>query len=244
MFKYISIISLLIIGAGFSACSFGLHKTISGNVIAVKDNEHKTNTIDSIVQPYKVELDKEMNEIIGFAEVDFIPARPNSNLGNLLADVMLERGKNALSITFNSIEKTNVVCILNFGGMRTSLNKGNLSLGDVFKVLPFDNQLVLVKMKANSMLQIQAWLKESNGHPIAGFKIDGNAISTSDEKPFPEEDFWIVTSDYLLNGGDKAAFFSEKIDVQYPKLLLRDVFIDYLKKEKILKNNLELRITN
>ncbi len=231
-------------GAGFTACSFGLHKTISGNVIAVKDSEKSTNAIDSIVSPYKIELDKEMNEIIGLAEVDFIPARPNSNLGNLLADVMLERGKNTLITTFNSIEKTNVVCILNFGGMRSTLNKGNLSLGDVFKVLPFDNQLVLVKMKASSMTQIQAWLKESNGHPIAGFKVDSSAILTTDDKSFPYEDFWIITSDYLLNGGDKAAFFNQKIDVQYPKLLLRDVFIDYLKKEKVLKNNLELRITN
>ena len=242
MFKYISLISLLIIGAGFTACSFGLHKTISGNVLAVKDSEKSTNVIDSIVSPYKIELDKEMNEIIGLAEVDFIPARPNSNLGNLLADVMLEKGKNTLITTFNSIEKTNVVCILNFGGMRTSLNKGNLNLGDVFKVLPFDNQLVLVKMKASSMTQIQAWLKESNGHPIAGFKLDGTTILTSDDNAFPTEDFWIVTSDYLLNGGDKAAFFSEKMDVQYPKLLLRDVLIDYLKKEKVLKNNLELRM--
>ncbi|MES2589629.1 MAG: 5'-nucleotidase C-terminal domain-containing protein [Bacteroidota bacterium] len=242
MFQNIKFLFILILGAGLTACSFALHKTVQANVIPLKNSDYQSNIVDSIVQPYKVVLDKEMNELLGSAEVDFIPARPNSNLGNLLADAMLERGKTLVTQTFNSTSKSNIVCILNFGGMRSTLNKGNLTLGDVFKVLPFDNQLVVVKMKASSMSLIQKWLKESNGHPIAGFSLNGNDVLNAEKQTFQNEDFWIVTSDYLLNGGDKADFFSEKIEVNFTNLLLRDVFIEYLKKEKVLKNNVELRI--
>jgi hypothetical protein len=53
---------------------------------------------------------------------------------------------------------------------------------------------------------------------------------------------WVLTSDYLMNGGDNMTFFEKKVSVVYPNELLRDVFIQMAKKQKPLVWSDELRI--
>ena len=35
-----------------------------------------------------------------------------------------------------------IFCLLNTGGLRSSIGKGTVSLGDIYKLMPFDNTIV------------------------------------------------------------------------------------------------------
>jgi 2',3'-cyclic-nucleotide 2'-phosphodiesterase (5'-nucleotidase family) len=233
---------LIFIGAGLTACSFALNKKISSEKIVVITTENNNNSIDSIVKPYKSELQEEMSQKIAFAEVDFINERYNGNLGSLVADIFLEKGKELEGLKNT---KSEIICVINFGGLRASINKGNVLLSDVYKLLPFDNYLVAVKMKKSALNDLKTWLIKSGGHPIAGLTIDKNLFFNSKKEEISVSDdagvIWIITNDYLLNGGDNASFFRTNLEVIQTNFLLRDVFLEKIK-DKNLKDIQEKRV--
>jgi 2',3'-cyclic-nucleotide 2'-phosphodiesterase (5'-nucleotidase family) len=226
---------IFILGAGLSACSFGKQTFVNGKSIPLTADYSNSRSVDSIVSPYKIELDKEMNQFIAQAEVDFINQRPNGNLGFLVADILLEKGKEVLP-------NESIICMINTGGLRAPISKGNVSLGDVFKLMPFDNQFLLVKMPAKSIVDIKEYLKKSGGEPISGFKILQDSIFNGQNEIWKMEDFWVITSDFLMNGGDNMNFFKQKLEVINPNLLLRNVILEGFKNRKSLGNMSETRI--
>lgn len=226
-------IIFFIIGAGLTACSFALHKTVSSQSVPVNNTLSAKNVIDSIVDPYKVKLDVEMNEKVAYAEVNFINERINGNLGNMVTDVLLEQSK--------KIQVKEAFCLINFGGLRSTINKGDVLLTDIFKLLPFDNYLVLVNLKEEGITEMKDWILRTGGQPIAGFYIDKGVMLDSERNPVKAKDYWVLTSDYLLNGGDKATFFQKNNQVIQTNLLLRDVFLEGIR-DKVLVENKEQRI--
>ena len=79
-----------------------------------------------------------------------------TNLGNLVADAMRHAGGTDIAIQ-------------NGGGIRTSINAGNVSVGDTFNVLPFTN-LVDVAPSVNA-----EQLKTIMEHSVANASASGNA---------------------------------------------------------------------
>ncbi len=43
-----------------------------------------------MIRPYKLELDKTMNEVIGYCDEELTKGKPSSNLTNWFADVLLD----------------------------------------------------------------------------------------------------------------------------------------------------------
>jgi 2',3'-cyclic-nucleotide 2'-phosphodiesterase (5'-nucleotidase family) len=217
-------------GAGLWACSS--HLVVNTNVS--KEPVSKTIAADSsliaFISPYKDSLDKRMNEVLAIAEVDFIVQRPVSNLMNWVA--------NALFINQTKTVRLSqpVVCLLNTGGIRSSIGKGNVTLGDIYKVMPFDNTVVWVELPISVLPEIEAYLNKSGGEPMANLSlIEGKlSITSSPENP---THFWVITSDYLMNGGDKMNFFSKRTNINETGKLLRDVLIEEARNQGTLRTD-------
>lgn len=210
-----------------AACSVSNELSVSGQSIPMNNTLSGNSRIDSIVGPYKESLDAEMNEVIAVALDDFIPERPSGTLNNWSADVVLHS-----QIAKARLEAP-TICILNTGGLRTSINKGNVTIGDIFKVMPFDNEVVWVKMSVSSIPEIEGYMKLRNGEPIAGAKIINGKLIINGLND-GNDHFWIITSDYLMNGGDNMTFFENSLERSYTGKLLRDVMIDQAKEQKEL----------
>ena len=128
-----------------------------------------------------------------------------SALGNLVADLMLEaRPKANVSMT-------------NGGGLRADLSEGQVSFGQLFEVLPFDNRFATVKMKVKDLRKLVAGnLKRSRGIlSFAGIEAratcNKGALDVVVYKTSPKrrrmrdkESITLVTSDFLAWGGDGA----------------------------------------
>jgi 2',3'-cyclic-nucleotide 2'-phosphodiesterase (5'-nucleotidase family) len=227
--------TVLIIGAGLTACSSVNILSVKSESISVTDEFQKVSVVDSIVYPYRIALEEEMFEVIATTENNFTKSRPNGSLNNWAADAIL-----------NSVDKTTFgltpyFCLLNLGGLRSPLNKGNIVLGDVYKLMPFDNEIVVVELPFSSLDKIAQYLTSSGGEPISNAVVDLNHI---DLKRAVDDysSFYVVTSDYLMNGGDNMGFFQENVGVIYTNILMRDAMISEAKKQGVLVFNNEKRI--
>lgn len=222
------------VGAGLLACS-SAKITVDSESITIVEQSGQPNAIDSLVAPYKEDLEAEMNEVIAKAEQDFIKGRPSATLNNWAAD----------AIFYSQIREAELnapaFCLLNVGGLRNTINKGDVTLGDMFKVMPFDNEIIWVEMPISSLSDIEAYLVAKGGEPIANAKMKGGKLLVHgvDDKT---EKFWVITSDYLMNGGDKMNFFQDRLSEKRTDILVRDAMIEEAKMQEILIWNDENRI--
>lgn len=221
---------LFLLGLLFVGCTQLYVSEIQSETISINNEFHSDEEIDQIIAPYREDLKKEMDAVIGHASNDFIVERPCGNLNNWVADATLHQV--LLVSTFDAP----VFCLLNKGGIRTTINKGDVTIGDIFKVMPFDNEVIAAKYDASVIQTIEDYLEKSGGEPIAGAKLEDGKIVLNPEKTTGEY-VWIVTSDYLFNGGDKMTFFENPVEKKYFNLLLRDALIQEVKLQQNLVND-------
>jgi 2',3'-cyclic-nucleotide 2'-phosphodiesterase (5'-nucleotidase family) len=134
-----------------------------------------------------------------------------------------------------------VICILNAGGLRASLNKGPITVGDVFKLMPFDNSVAWVRLPVSRIEAIETFMKnQSKGVPLANARFEKGKLTIQGLNE-THTHFWVITSDYLAQGGDKMTFFLTPESFQLKPKNLRDVFIEEVKRQGTLVNNTEKR---
>ena len=147
--------------------------------------------------------------------------------------VMSEAGPIFKSRTNKEID----FAILNSGGIRAVISKGDVTARNMYQVMPFENTIVVVELTAKSVRDLIAYLIQSKKpHPISGIQIkinrDGSLTSVNIQgKPFDEDrTYFVATSNYLANGGDNMNFFTNNKGVTETDYLLRNAMIDYIRK--------------
>lgn len=166
-------------------------------------------------------MKSKMGEVIGFSEMDVSRAKPNGLLNNWTADALHESFMNELA-------GKDFFTLLNYGGLRAPISKGEILLEDIFELMPFDNEVVLVKLRRTELVNIGEYLSSRKGEPIAGAILKGKELLLDDGSS-DSNFFWVITSDYLANGGDNMTFFENKVQEIKTGVLLRDVFINAVK---------------
>lgn len=196
------------------------------------------------IEPYKQKLDKEMNQKISHTNVDLTKQGDNSNLGNLLADYTFEGGNEWIKTHL----KQNVdAALINIGGIRTTIGKGDILLKNVFEVMPFENEVVIVKMKGADLQGLfEYYAKTQVNNPVSHLYIEtknGQVIKSliNGYTVDPAKDYYIATSDYLALGGDNMKFFAKGESIA-TGIKMRDLFIDYFKKSPEVVVNSDVRL--
>ncbi len=212
---------------------------IEGKKIGVENNTTDTSKVaqkvENYIKPYRDNIDTDLNKILSYSTetLEKSKGKWQTNIGNFLADVTLQKS----NFVFNKREnKTIDICLLNHGGIRSIIPKGEVSSRTAFEVMPFENTAIIIGLKSEQIFEIVNYLiSEKKPHPIKGltFVIDKNGIAKNilvNKKPLEDNKiYYVVTSDYLSNGGDNMTFFSkgvEKHDIDYK---LRNILIDYFK---------------
>jgi 2',3'-cyclic-nucleotide 2'-phosphodiesterase (5'-nucleotidase family) len=222
----------------------------SANKISKKEEQHyiiNTNQVDSsayyTILPYKQNMDKTMTEVIGFVETPLTKEQPEGNLGDFVCDLLFKQCKKYAGKDSSLINGV----ILNNGGLRTSIPEGNLTVGKVFELMPFDNELTLVEMtgeKTNDMLN---YIAAAGGLPIAGIRME---ISGGKAKnviingvPFDiNKHYYFISSEYLTSGGDKMDFFKGAVKNTLLKKLIRDAILEYCRSEQKSGRKINVKI--
>ncbi len=208
---------------------------IEGKRIIITDIETQNQQVENYIKPYREHIDKDLNSILAYCAVtlDKNDGKWQTTIGNLMADVTLQRG----NLVFKAREKKDInMCILNNGGIRAILPKGNVTTRSAFEIMPFENSLVVMALKGEQILEmVDYFIVTQKPHPISGITFtiakDNSAKNILVQgKPIEKETiYYVATNDYLSNGGDNMNFFKkgiEKYDLDYK---LRNVLIDYFK---------------
>lgn len=231
----IRIIIAICLGAGLMACSSVSPQFNGGGKIPVSNEIESNLEIDEFVKPYSDSMQAEMNVVIARADTNFIVERPCGNLNNWVADAIFTSETKTVRMAIP------IFCLLNTGGIRSTINKGDVTIGDIFKIAPFDNEIVWVKMPVSSIYKIQEYLIKSGGEPISGAWFENGKLIVNGVTPDTKE-VMIITSDYLFNGGDNMSFFKDYLDVSFKNKLMRDALIEEAKQQGTLVSNSENRM--
>jgi 2',3'-cyclic-nucleotide 2'-phosphodiesterase (5'-nucleotidase family) len=190
----------------------------------------KSATVDSdlvkMLQPYAASLNASMNKVIGFANTNLSARRPESPIGNFMADCMKLMAEKKFGRKVDA-------AFINPGGIRSYIPKGNITVGKIFELMPFDNLIVLQEVKGNVLKQFLDKTAADGGWPVSigtvlSIKDKKTEQLTIDGKPLNENaTYLIANTDYIANGGDDCDMLRgiRRIDKGY---LFRDALIGYI----------------
>ena len=167
-----------------------------------------------------------MGRVIGQTEEAIVKSSaPESLLGDFFAEAMLAEGKKLdPSIQFTFATK---------GGLRSGFGKGDIKVSDVFELMPFENEMVILKLSGANVQKVIEFIASKDGQPVAGItmKIKNHVASdvTIAGKPFDiSQSYNLLTYDYLANGGDDLTCLSNPIERRNVGKKVRDALMDYI----------------
>ena len=234
-FRYF-ILAVIVFTLIFSSCSTEHWVAVGSKYCLVKVDSSNAPTkdpaIENIIAPYKVMIDLKMDQILAISEQELTSNNPEGTLNDFIADVILsEANANYLKSSNEKID----LCLLNSGGLRTHLPKGNITYRNIFELMPFENELVVASMSGEVIKQICEYIALTDGQPVSGLKMvisnhHAQQILIQNQALEPTKMYRLVTSDYLYNGGDNMSFFKLSTKSEIIHLKVRDAIINYLLK--------------
>jgi 2',3'-cyclic-nucleotide 2'-phosphodiesterase (5'-nucleotidase family) len=207
--------------------------------------------IDSLYFPYKRNLEADMAKVVGVTATDMEKGKPESLLTNFLADLLLSEGNDYMAK--KGMAGNAGVSYYNYGGIRAPLPKGEITTGKVFELMPFENALVLLQVKGSVLKSFLDFIAKKGGDSLGGVKFgikDGAATNILvGGKPIDSGGtYWVVTNDYIADGGDDTSMLKDRLQMVATGKLIRDVILKYMedkyKKGEIISPKLDGRIYN
>nr|WP_237738209.1 5'-nucleotidase C-terminal domain-containing protein [Caldicellulosiruptor sp. F32] len=233
----------------------GIAKTVKQEYIDITpffniNNPPVDKEVLSIIEKADKQVGQQFSKVIGTAVADITReqrAKPygDSALGNWAADAIREFAHTDFAFTNN-------------GGLRIDLKKGPITLGDIYQLMPFDNTIVILKMKGSQIKTILEEAVQDNGK---GIQVSGLTFKYDMKKPSMnrvydmrmsdgtviemDKIYTVATNNFMATGGDGFKGFTDpSVAKTYTDTykLLRDVFIEKIQKQKELKPSLGRRI--
>ena len=194
-----------------------------------------------------------MDEVIGYNDHTIDKKRPEDELSNVLTDIVFAVGD---SISRTVYGEGIDFSLLNFGGIRKPLNAGDITLGDIFTILPFDNMIVLSTIKGSELRKVLAQMSDTTNQPFSHLTltlVGHNAPTDIIVNGAPLDDsrmYRFATIDFIsgANRGDNILRNREtkepfEIGPEYKtNILLRDAAIDYILQVGTIKGYMDKRV--
>ena len=199
------------------------------------------------IAPYKNKVDSIMGPVVGCIAHDMTRHRPESELSNLLCDILVWGGK-----AFN---EQPVFSVYNMGGIRSNLAKGKITVGDVNDMAPFENKICFLTLTGEKVTELFQQIAHRGGEGLSHavrlvITKDGKLVSATinGEPVDPAKTYRIATLDYLAEGNDQLVAFKSGTDVVSPKAkennvryIIMDYFREQMKQGKSVESKIEGR---
>lgn len=248
----------------------GAHGYNLGEVTVLVDKDGKVSAKYAKLQPYKkmkyihanqdvldvvneyTEANKEvLGQKVGETEVDLDGVRENvrtgeTNLGDFISDAMKDAIGADLTIT-------------NGGGIRDSIEAGDITKSDVLTVFPFTNFLVKIEVtgadikaalehgladtpnQAGKFPQIAGMTVKYDSSKAAGEKV--TEVLVNGEALDPNKTYQLATNDFMAIGGDGYEMFKGKTRTE-ERGLISDIFENAIKEKGTINPSTDGRMTD
>ncbi|MBU1173893.1 MAG: 5'-nucleotidase C-terminal domain-containing protein [Alphaproteobacteria bacterium] len=170
------------------------------------------------LEELKAPIEEAMAKVVGTTTKEIDGSRESCRaveceMGNLVTDAMLAGAPEA------------DIAITNGGGLRASIDAGEITMGEVFTVLPFQNTLATFDAKGADIVAALengvSQVEEGAGRfpQVAGMSFTWDpkaepgsrigAVMVGDSPIDPEATYHVVTNNFVRTGGDGYASFAE-----------------------------------
>lgn len=202
-------------------------------VVDSRYDAHPDAAATAFLAPYKQQVDSVMGPVLGAVAHDMAARRPESDLSNLLSDILVwasaEYGEKP------------VLGIYNMGGIRAALVKGDVTYGDVLDVAPFENKIAFTTLTGEQLMKLFRQIAHRGGEGVSrGCELviskQGELLSARlhGQEIDPQATYRLATIDYLLGGNDGMSAMNEGRDIQSPQAVsnnTRFIIMNYFKEK-------------
>ncbi|WP_353778542.1 5'-nucleotidase C-terminal domain-containing protein [Winogradskyella sp. 3972H.M.0a.05] len=209
---------------------------IEGKRIEITDALKSDDSIEAFIKPFREHVNNDLDSVLAYSVDTYskTDGEFNTAIGNLMADIVYEQA----SPIFKSRTGDNIdFVLLNHGGIRSIISKGNVTTRTAYEVMPFENSIVVVDLKGEQVKELLKYLANAKrAHPVsnlelvldreffvASAKIQGEPVDYN-------KNYMVATNDYLYNGGDRMTFFQTNDSLYVLDYKIRNALIDYFKK--------------
>ncbi len=203
--------------------------------------------VAAIVAVYQERLGGRFKEVIGRADTFLDGERgriryEETALGNFVADIMVDHTGAQMAL-------------INSGSMRTSIQQGPITVEDIFRTVPFPNELVVMELTGaeieqalqravsgsradedGGFLQVSGLTFEVHGRSVANVRVGRNRQPLQ-----PKTVYRVATSDFLAAGGDRYTLFKGNPQIK-TGLPLRELIVDTIRRRGVIAAKEEGRI--
>ena len=209
---------------------------IDASLDAIQDTDYIAQ-----LAPSKAALEREMNVQIGYAPERLWVNSPECPMLNWASDALWEAAKKVYDGRVD-------IAIVNMGGMRCEWPAGPITKGNVFELMPFDNQLVVLTLKGSDVIELCESFARYGGQGVAGMRvktIDGKLadVQIAGRPVDPSALYTVATSDYLAGGTDHMDALTHHVAYWNSELLIRELYLEAVREQDTIRAAVDGRMT-
>ena len=192
---------------------------------------------EQFIRPYRRLVTAQMKEVIGASTQPWLrPGKLGNNapLTTWVAGVLRVEAGRSLGVVPDFAALTN-------GSIRAGLPAGAITVGNIFEVMPFENELTVLPVpgpvvrrlcdyagKFNNVAAVNlTWETDPATTRARNIRVGGAPLDTT-------RTYTLAINDYLANGGDGMDFL-RPLPQTSPKRTIRQALLDYVRREKVIQ---------
>lgn len=245
--KY-SISAFMVLFVCLTAVAQNLHVSSISHERLVVDARYDTDVDARTVEfmkPFKQKVDSIMSPVVGTCARDMSSDRPETEMPNLLSDILVWS-------SWHDYNENVDFAVYNIGGIRSTFSKGEVTIGDIVDVAPFENKICFLTMKGSAVTELFQQIASRGGEGVSSavrcvINRKGKLISlTINGKPVdPDRDYRVATIDYLIEGNDGMLAFRKRSNLVQPteeKNNTRFIIIDYFREKAMMGEAVDAKV--
>lgn len=245
---YLFFVSIAALLATNCASKKYVNTNIATKYIELNDTVEGNITVENFLKPYRNHIQNDLSKVLAYNpnDLDKAAGKWQNPMTNFYADAIFEIAQPVFEKKWN---KKIDFCLLNYGGIRATIAKGNITTRTAYDIMPFENSAVVLALKGDVVFEMaQFIIANKTAHPLSGIEIvvDQNQlvkdIKINNESIDKNKSYFVVTNDYLAKGGDKMDFLLKASKNHSLDYKLRNMFIAYFTKIDTLNPSVKPRI--
>ena len=223
----------VVLAALLSSCATHYRMDSIERTRVLIDKSYENTTVkaaEEFIAPFKAEVDKQMSPVVGKAANYLYAQKPESPLSN---------------------------SVYNIGGMRAALAVGDVTVGDVIDVAPFENNICFVTLTGAKVRELFEQIAKQGGQGVSRevrlvITADGKlkSATVAGKEINDNAQYRIVTLDYVAQGNDHMEAFRSGTDIKLStaqennvRFLIMDFFRAKMAQGESVEGKLDGRIT-
>ena len=243
MLHHTKLLFAILLVSLFTACHRPLHVSKTTGQVLLVDSTYNamqdTQYLQSLA-PIKEDLEKQLGAPIGYAPEALTVNRPECTMLNWACDALLAIAQKHCP---NPVD----MAVVNIGSMRCEWAAGEITFRNVFELMPFDNELVVLTLTGEEIHRLCEIVATNNGEGMAGLRLkarNGKVLQVEINGKSLEKDktYTVATSDYLSQGNDGMLPLKNYIKYWNSEEKIRDLYIEYIKQVKVVQAKVDGRM--